>query len=157
MAQGFRSPLLAEMNANDIIDELRVIIYDRNCCSAYFTFSCQINPKQILFHIYGPQNSILVDHTHQIVIKMSNYRFKSYLNHFVPPLIFARQHAANARYNVKQFLRRNFHMATGMKRLIESFYLSILRNEAPPISYREILLTARIMDAIFDQISGEHK
>ena len=118
MAQGFRSPLLAEMNANDIIDELRVIIYDRNCCSAYFTFSCQINPKQIIFHIYGPQNSILVDHTHQTVIKMNNYKYKSYLNHFVPPLIFGRQHVANAQYNVKQFLKRNFHMSAGMKNLI---------------------------------------
>ncbi len=64
---------------------------------------------------------------------------------------------ANARYNVKQFLKRNFHMAAGMKNLIESFYLSILRDEPPPISYREILLTARIMDAIFEQINEEPK
>ena len=41
-----------------------------------------------------------------------------------------------------------------MKYLIESFYRSI-RDDAPvPIPYREILLTARIMDAIFEQISA---
>jgi hypothetical protein len=40
-----------------------------------------------------------------------------------------------------------------MKYLIEAFYQS-LRDGAPvPIPYREILLTARIMDAIFEQLT----
>jgi len=39
-----------------------------------------------------------------------------------------------------------------MKYLIESFYRSIRDNGQVPIPYREILLTARIMDAIFDQV-----
>jgi hypothetical protein len=40
-----------------------------------------------------------------------------------------------------------------MKYLVESFYRSILQDAPVPIPYREILLTARIMDAIFDQLS----
>jgi len=41
---------------------------------------------------------------------------------------------------------------SGMKYLIESFYGSIIQGTPVPIPYREILLTARIMDAIFDQL-----
>ena len=51
------------------------------------------------------------------------------------------------------FLARDFHMDSGMKYLIESFYRSIREDAPVPIPYREILLTARIMDAIFDQVS----
>ena len=39
-----------------------------------------------------------------------------------------------------------------MKELIERFYNSIRRGDEPPIPYREIILTARIMDEIFAQI-----
>ena len=50
------------------------------------------------------------------------------------------------------FLARDFHMKSGMKSLIESFYQSIVDGRPVPIPYREIVLTARIMDEIFDQI-----
>ena len=46
-------------------------------------------------------------------------------------------------------------MKAGMKCLIESFYQSIAQNEPPPIPYREILVTARIMDSIFDQVGSK--
>jgi len=39
-----------------------------------------------------------------------------------------------------------------MKFLIESFYNSITAATAPPIPYREIILTSRIMDEIFSQL-----
>ena len=39
-----------------------------------------------------------------------------------------------------------------MKELIARFYSSIRTGSPPPIPYREILLTARIMDEIFAQI-----
>ena len=39
-----------------------------------------------------------------------------------------------------------------MKELIERFYNSIRSGSPPPIPYREIILTARIMDEIFVQI-----
>jgi hypothetical protein len=45
-------------------------------------------------------------------------------------------------------------MMSGMKYLIESFYCSIIHGTPVPIPYREILLTARIMDAIFDQLAA---
>ena len=42
-----------------------------------------------------------------------------------------------------------------MKELIERFYNSIRLRGEPPIPYREIILTARIMDEIFSQIYGD--
>ena len=39
-----------------------------------------------------------------------------------------------------------------MRCLIEMFYRSILDETPPPIPYREILLTAGIMDEIFRQV-----
>jgi hypothetical protein len=42
-----------------------------------------------------------------------------------------------------------------MKELIERFYNSIRTEGPPPIPYREVLLTARIMDEVFAQIYPE--
>jgi len=47
-------------------------------------------------------------------------------------------------------------MKSGMKCLIESFYRSIAEDTPPPIPYREILLSAKIMDVIFAQL-GEQR
>ena len=45
-------------------------------------------------------------------------------------------------------------MKSGMKYLIEEFYRSIVQGTPLPISYREILLTAKIMDDIFAQLNA---
>jgi hypothetical protein len=44
-------------------------------------------------------------------------------------------------------------MDAGMKYLFESFYRSIQEGTPVPIPYREMLLTARIMDKIFHQLA----
>ena len=54
--------------------------------------------------------------------------------------------------NARTFLARDFHAKAGMHCLIESFYRSITEGTPVPIPYREILLTATILDRIFDQI-----
>jgi hypothetical protein len=48
-------------------------------------------------------------------------------------------------------------MKSGMKYLMESFYRSIVEGTPGPIPYREILLTARIMDAIFAQLDAQQQ
>ena len=52
------------------------------------------------------------------------------------------------------FFRRRLYQDFGMKELIERFYNSIREGGEPPIPYREIVLTAQIMDEIFAQIYG---
>ena len=51
-------------------------------------------------------------------------------------------------------MARDFHMKSGMKYLIEAFCRSIREDGPLPIPYREIVLTARVMDDIFDQLRG---
>jgi hypothetical protein len=74
----------------------------------------------------------------------------------LPPVIMAKQYLGNLRTNASCFLARDFHMKSGMKYLIESFYRSIEKGTPAPIPYREILLTAHIMDAIFLQLDLSH-
>lgn len=155
IAHGFTSPLLTTINETDIIDELRVIINDNDCTTAYFTFSSQIRPILNQFHIYGPKNSLIVDHAHETLVKVRGTKYKSYLDQFIPPYIYARQYSANMRYNIKKFIKKDFHMNSGMKFLIEAFYRSIMDNTPLPISYKEILLTSKIMDTIFEQINSK--
>jgi predicted dehydrogenase len=152
IAYGFVSPLLKRLGERQIVDELRVIIGADEATTAYFTFSSQMRPSIHEFRIYGPRNGLALDHDHEILIKLRGQRFKSYAEKFVPPAIFARQHLQNLKANVGTFLARDFHMKSGMKHLIESFYRSVVDGTPVPIPYREILLTATIMDAIFDQL-----
>jgi predicted dehydrogenase len=154
IAYGFVSPLLKSIGESEIVDELRVIICEAERTTAYFTFSSQMRPSIHQFRIYGPKNGLVLDQDHEILLRLRGAKFKSYADHFIPPVMFAKQHLANMLENMKLFLARDFHMDSGMEFLIRSFYRSI-RHDAPlPISHREILLTARIMDAIFDQVSA---
>ena len=153
IAHGFVSPLLKSIDETEIVDELRVIICDAERTTAYFTFSSQMRPSLHEFRIYGPKNGLIMDQNHEILIRLRGEKYKSYADHFIPPVLFAKQHLSNLVGNVKLFLGRDFHMDSGMKFLIESFYRSIREDTPLPISYREILLTARIMDEIFAQVS----
>jgi predicted dehydrogenase len=149
---GFVSPLLKSIGETEIVDELRVIITEDERTTAYFTFSSQMSPSLHEFRIYGPKNGVVLDQDHELVLRLRGTKFKSYADHFVPPVLFAKQHLENLIGNVRLFLARDFHMDSGMKYLIESFYRSIREGGPVPIPYREIRLTAKIMDAIFDQV-----
>ena len=155
IAYGFVSPLLKRMGESEIVDELRVIICEEERTTAYFTFSSQMRPSLHQFRVYGPKNGLLLDQDQETLIKLRGGRFKSYVEKFIPPVIFAEQHLGNVITNVRTFLAREFHMNAGMKYLIEAFYRSIMQGTPVPIPYREILLTTRIMDAIFDQLSAK--
>lgn len=157
LAYGFVSPLLRGVGETGIIDELRVIISEKDCTTAYFTFSSQMRPLMHQLSIYGPKNGILLDQDHEILLKLRGASYKSYLEKFVPPVMFAQQHLANLAINVRTFLRRDFHAKAGMHNLIESFYRSISDGAPVPIPYREILLTARIMDGIFQQLEAQQR
>ena len=154
IAYGFVSPLLRGMGEEEIVDELRVIICEDERTTAYFTFSSQMRPSIHQFRIYGPKNGLFLDQDQETLIRLRGGRFKSYLEKFIPPVIFAEQHLGNVMTNVRGFLARDFHMRSGMRYLSESFYRSIREGSPVPIPYREILLTARIMDAIFEQLGA---
>ncbi len=151
IAHGFQSPTLKAAGESDVVDELRVII-DGGGVTAYFTFSTQIKPGRHEFRVYGPKNYLLADHVHQTLIRGLAKNHKIQLNYFIPPLVNARQYLANGWRNLSAFARSKFPMDAGRRLLLESFYRSISEGAPVPIPYREILLTAKIMDAIFAQL-----
>jgi predicted dehydrogenase len=154
IAHGFVSPLLKSLGEEEIIDELRVIISENESTTAYFTFSSQMRPSLHQFRIYGPKNGLILDQDQETLIKLRGDRYKSYVEKFMPPLDFAGQYLGNLKTNMGTFLRSDFQMKSGMKFLIESFYRSVSEDGPVPIPYREILLTTRIMDAIFAQLNA---
>jgi predicted dehydrogenase len=153
IAHGFTSPMLKAAGETEIIDELRVIISDDRCATAYFTFSSQMRPSLHQFRLYGPKNGLILDLHQETLIKLRGSRYKSYAEKFLPPVTLAGQYVGNLKTNLRHFLANEFHMKSGMKYLIESFYRSILEDTPLPISYREILLTTKIMDEIFLQLN----
>jgi predicted dehydrogenase len=153
IAHGFTSPALRRLGETEIIDELRVMIDDDNRSTAYFTFSSQMRPSLHEFRIYGSKNGLILNQDTEMLMRLRGATHKSYAAKFVPPLTTARQSLGNLYTNVRSFMAKDFHMKSGMKHLIEAFYSSIINGTPEPIPYREILLTARIMDNIFDQLA----
>jgi len=152
LAYGFPSKTMQELNETDIIDELRVIVHDDRPMTAYFTFSTQMTPAIHQLRLYGPKKSLIVDDLHQTVIKVTG-NYKSYLNHFIPPMIDAKQYMKNSMGNIGKFIKRDGYFEYGRLYLIESFYKSITQGDPLPIPYREILMTSKIMDGIFAQLN----
>jgi predicted dehydrogenase len=157
IAHGFTSPLLRSIGETEIVDELRVIIEDRGGTTAYFTFSSQMRPLLHQLRLYGPKNGLMIDDDKQMVLKIRGIRYKSYLEQFVPSWSFANQYVTNCWRNTRLFLKADFHTLHGMRTLIEAFYRSITEKTRPPIDYKEILLTSRIMDNIFTSLKTKKK
>ena len=154
MTHGFVSPLLRSAGEEEMVDELRVVIRDEQRATAYFSFSSQMRPSLHEFRLFGPKNGLFLDEDQQILIKLRGKRYKSYAEKFIPPFTLAGQHLGNLLRNGRSFLASDFHMESGKKYLIKSFYSSIVDRTPVPVPYGQILLTSRIMDAIFEQLSA---
>lgn len=152
IAHGFVSARLRALGETELVDEVRVVISEEPGATAYFTFSSQMRPSPHELRLFGPKNGLLLDQDHETLLRLPGTRRKSYVEKFLPPLDLACQQLGNVVTNARTFLARDFHMKSGMKYLIEAFYRSITHDTPPPIPYREIVLTARIMDAIFEQL-----
>jgi len=157
IAHAFTSPLLRQLGEREIMDELRVMVSGRSGPTAYFTFSSQMRPVLDQFRVYGPANGLVLDDDDHTVIKLQGKRYKSYAQKFIPPVMFAGQYLVNLKNNVRLFLQSDFHMTAGMKNLMEAFHRSITEDAPLPISYRDIVLTCKIMDRIFAQTNQERE
>lgn len=150
--QAFQSQGLTAIGEASIQDELRVLLRDRSNTTAFFCFTTSIRPGLNQFRLHGPENSLVVDIAHGLLLPMRNRSYKSYLTYVIPPVNFSRAFLRNAWSNIVNFLRQRLHQDFGMRDLIAAFYQAVEHDTEPPISYRELLLTARIMDAIFQQL-----
>ena len=156
IATAHQSSQLRLLGAGQVLDELRVQIRDKSDTTAFFCFSTQIKNLNQL-HIYGRAGSITADIIAGTLVRNENQAYKSYLTYFLPPLRDAREYLRNASVNVMNFVRQRLHQDFGMKELIQCFYQSIQAETPVPVPYREIILTARLMDQIFAQIYTDKK
>ena len=156
VAIAHQSPGLAQLGVEGVLDELRVIIRDASGTTAFFSFSTGIKSTNQL-RIYGPANSLVADIITGSLVRKSSRSYKSYLTYVIPSLNGALEHLRNARLNVSDFVRRRLYQDFGMKELIERFYKSIAGQGSLPIPYREIILTARMMDEIYAQVYSGKK
>jgi predicted dehydrogenase len=151
-AFGYASPLMTSIGEADVLDELRVLIAGGTNMTASFAFSSQFSPPSNGCRLYGRAGGLTVDNTHHTLVRHANKSYKSFLNYFVPPVSTAREYVRSSRRNVRRFLKSQFHDDSGLGHLVAAFYRAILGEAPLPISYREIVLTSRIMDTVFDQL-----
>ena len=151
IATAHQSEQISSLGPHEVLDELRVLIRDKKGMTAFFCFSTQIKVLNLL-RVFGPAGALTADIITGSLVRNNTTSYKSYLTYLVPPITNAREHLRNARVNITNFLRRRLYQDFGMKELIERFYNSVRSTSPPPIPYREIILTARIMDEVFAQI-----
>src|SRR5262249_14837438 len=134
-AYGFTSPVLVQAGENGVIDEVRVVVSDRQNRTAYFTFFTEMNSPCQELRVFGSKGTIIVDNLHRTTVHLnrSNSDLKSYLNFFVPPVNLACSYGRNFLQNMAAFLKSDFHADAGLKNLIERFYRSIQFGEPLPI------------------------
>ena len=148
----FSSPYLVQHGHGDIVDEVRAVLRDERGTTAFFLFTTQFGAASQELRLFGRAGNLVLDNTYRTVLRVPPSRHKSYLRYFLAPLSHAREQARNALVNVRQFARKEFQMDFGMRKLMELFYRAIREGGADPIPMAEILRTARIMDAIFQQM-----
>jgi predicted dehydrogenase len=160
-ASAYQSERLKGLGGDEVRDELRVLLRDHTGTTAFFCFTTQVKPGLNRLRLYGPRNSITVDLASGSVYRHSGRNYKSYLVFVAPPIVAARQHLANAVRNTVSIARKRLYQESGMQELIQRFYESFTAGGTLPIPYRDILVTARVMDSVFAElgpatgISGE--
>ena len=152
-ASAHQSPRLQALGERYLLDELRVMLRDRNGTTGTFCFTTQVKPSLNGLRVYGPANSLDVDVSRGCLTKRFGRSYKSYLTYLIPSWKESRAHASSATRNAVGILRGQLHLDFGLKTLIEQFHASVQSGGQLPISYREILLTTRIMDDIFARMT----
>jgi predicted dehydrogenase len=134
-----------------MLDELRVYMRGGNV-SAYGSLCSHARPVANTLKLYGTKATVEVDFNNRTVVTTTTQQYPSAIGRLIPPVQMARKYAAEAKKNIGQFRRHEFHFFAGMSKLLELFYDSIRRNAPPPIPYSEILRTTEVMDRIIAQI-----
>jgi predicted dehydrogenase len=134
-----------------MLDELRVFLRGGGV-SAYGSLCSHARPVANTLKVYGTKATVEVDFNNRTVVTTSSQRYPSAVGRLVPPFSMARQYLKEAKKNVGQFRRAEFHFFAGMSKLLELFYAGIRDGGAPPIPYSEIVRVAEVMDRVIEQV-----
>ena len=134
-----------------LMDELRVVVRGKKV-TGYVTFSASIRPPAHFVRIYGTKNTLHADYTSRTVTFDANPSLPSAIGRVVPAFEMAARYARQGLKNVKRFVDSDYHFFAGFENLFLAFYDSIEKGSPLPISHRDLLRIARMMDSIFNEL-----
>lgn len=136
---------------DDLMDELRVVIRGQKT-TAYLTFSAHARPVAHFCRVYGTKNTAHADFNNRTVALDKAPTIPSAIGRLVPAFESAAQYLRAGAQNLGRFAGSRFHFFAGLGELISRFYASIETDAPLPISTRDILRVAKMMDEIFEQL-----
>ncbi len=136
---------------DELVDEARVIIRGEKV-TAYITFSGYARPVGHFLRVYGTKNTAHLDFNNRTCTLDLAPTLPSAIGRLVPAFEQAAQYAREGARNMARFSRSGFHFFAGLGELFRLFYASIENNTPPPISSRDILRIAWMLDEIFAQV-----
>lgn len=139
----------------DLPDELRAVIIGEKS-SAYVTLSSHSRPIRHFLAFHGTKNSAHVDFESSTIMLGRNASLPGVLGRLSLPFAEGWQHIRQGGRNVLRFARSDYHFFSGFNYLLSSFYDSIIHDLPVPISYREILRAAALVDEVVHQVQGEN-
>jgi predicted dehydrogenase len=151
VARAYRRRQLNNNSTDDVLDELRVMIFGCRV-SAYATFCSHARPVGHSLRVYGTKNTAHVDYTFRSMLVEGVQTVPSAIGRLLPPFNSSWQYLRQATHNAREFAGSRFHFFAGLNRLLSLFYESILHDTQAPISYTEILRISEIMDEISAQV-----
>jgi predicted dehydrogenase len=136
---------------DNMLDELRMFLRSGGV-SAYGTLCSHARPVANTLKVYGTKATVEVDFNNRTVVTTASQKYPSAVGRLAPPFQMAGRYMAEAKKNVDQFRRSEFHFFAGMSKLLEEFYAGIRNDGAPPIPYAEILRVVDVMDRVIEQV-----
>jgi predicted dehydrogenase len=136
---------------DDMKDELRVTLRGRRV-TAFGTFSSHASPVGHFVRVSGTKNTLHVDYNNRTVTLDAKTTLPSAIGRLVPAFAQGIEYMREGGRNVLRFARNDFHFFSGLNRLISMYYRCILEGAELPISHRDMLRVAWMMEEIFKQV-----
>jgi predicted dehydrogenase len=134
--------------------ELRFMVRAERA-SGFGMFSSRAKPAVHSMRMYGTKNTVHVDFTARTLTFERGQVLPSALGRLFPPFVRGFDLLREGARNSWRFAKSEFGYFTGMGTLVAAFYDSILNDTAPPIPYRDMVRTSRVIEDIVAQVSPD--
>jgi predicted dehydrogenase len=155
VAQGFvrRQARFGDIR-DELVDEARILIRGERV-TAYVTFSAHVRPVHHFLRVYGTKNTAHVDYNARTCTVDVAGSLPSALGRLVPAFQSAAGYAKEGIKNVSLFGKSRFHFFAGLGELFRQFYEAIEKGTPLPVSHRDILRGAWMLDEIYAQTKAK--
>lgn len=136
---------------DDAHDELRVMLRGSRV-SAYATFSSHVRPAAHFVRIYGTKGTAHADFNSRMVTLERTSSLPSAIGRVATGFSQTAEHLRASSRNAVRFARSEFQFFSGLERLMEAYYRSIVDDGPPPIPHRDILRLAAWIEEIVRQL-----